>query len=578
MTTQITFSPEPMMSEVVATLMKHPRISTRRLQEQVSALKTAEEWSGKRLQHIQASVSALRDLFEPLESKALGVSRKRLANVKSLCLSALAKSEALSGSLAKRAQRRPKPPEWAELWNKLRLPVQQNSLSRLVNWCSRAGIAPHEVNSRVMDRVMADMANTSLRPNQYQVRRTMTKTWNEIGDIFPEKNLQKVAVPPSRLRRTRIPIASLPQGFMDDWHDFACWANGNDVFADKRRPHPLKQSTLDIMFCRVHLAASLLVATGVDVASIWSLSDLVGIDTFKKILRQLHAKTKGQPNYDAFFTATSLIQIAREWVKVAPDHLEKMKGLIKVLPRPEFEMSRKNKLLVMKFNDPVLYERYLTAPDKIWHEIQSGCKRGRLRLAEAQAALALSVLMYMPIRLGNLTSLAFDEHMFLRQDGTSTLLITAAETKTKEDVEFDIPPEVATRLIEYRDVIAPAVIGRRPKYLFSNVDGSVKGFAGVRYLVQRYLKLYVGIHMNPHAFRHLAAKLILDQNPGGHVVVQHLLGHKSLATTATFYAGRDTPRAGRHHHALLTKALDERRANQARSKVARPSRRASAQA
>ncbi|MER8601015.1 tyrosine-type recombinase/integrase [Mesorhizobium sp. M1339] len=424
---------------------------------------------------------------------------------------------------------------------------------------------------------MADMANTSLRPNQYQVRRTMTKIWNEIGDIFPEKNLQKVAVPPSRLRRTRIPIASLPQGFMDDWHDFACWANGNDVFADKRRPHPLKQSTLDIMFCRVHLAASLLVATGVDVASIWSLSDLVAIDTFKKILRQLHAKTKGQPNYDAFFTATSLIQIAREWVKIAPDHLAKMKELIKVLPRPEFEMSRKNKLLVLKFNDPVLYERYLTAPDKIWHEIQRGCKRGRLRLAEAQAALALSVLMYMPIRLGNLTSLAFDEHLFLRQDGTSTLLITAAETKTKEDVEFDIPPAVATRLIEYRDVIAPAVIGRKPKYLFSNVDGSVKGFAGVRYLVQRYLKLYVGIHMNPHAFRHLAAKLILDQNPGGHVVVQHLLGHKSLATTATFYAGRDTPRAGRHHHALLTKALDERRANRARSKVARPSRRASAQ-
>ncbi len=112
-------------------------------------------------------------------------------------------------------------------------------------------------------------------------------------------------------------------------------------------------------------------------------------------------------------------------------------------------------------------------------------------------------------------------------------------------------------------MIVPAVTGLRPKHLFCNVDGSIKGLANTRYLIQRYLKQYVGIHMNPHAFRHLAAKFILDNNPGAHVVVQHLLGHKKLATTATFYAGVDTVRAGRHHQALLEEAIAER-------KVARP--------
>ncbi|TIL48247.1 MAG: hypothetical protein E5Y87_01020, partial [Mesorhizobium sp.] len=150
---------------------------------------------------------------------------------------------------------------------------------------------------------------------------------------------------------------------------------------------------------------------------------------------------------------------------------------------------------------------------------------------------------------------------FLREAGTSTLMLSADETKTGENLEFDIPPNLAARLLEYRNVIAPAVIGHEPKHLFANDDGSVKGFASVRYLVQRYFKRYVGMHMNPHAFRHLAAKFILDSSPGGHMVVQHLLGHKKLETTATFYAGLDTLRAGRHHHALLTKALDESRAN-----------------
>src|SRR5690606_25294274 len=124
-------------------------------------------------------------------------------------------------------------------------------------------------------------------------------------------------------------------------------------------------------------------------------------------------------------------------VKVSPEHIAEMKDLMTVLPRPELAMSRKNDLLMMKFDDPALHERYLTAPDKLWIEVQAGRRDGRWRLAQAQAALALSVLMYMPIRLRNLTALAFDEHLFVRPEGTSTLLLSAEETKTGHKLEFD---------------------------------------------------------------------------------------------------------------------------------------------
>ena len=237
--------------------------------------------------------------------------------------------------------------------------------------------------------------------------------------------------------------------------------------------------------------------------------------------------------------------------------MAELKALAKKLPRPIFEMTQKNKRLVTKFDDAEMRRRFLTAPSRMWADVQNSDRRGRLHLAEAQAALGIEILMTMALRLGNLTALAFEEHLFLRKGGTSTLIVPADETKTGHGVEFDIPPDLAARLMEYHDEIAPQVIGHAPKYLFCNTDGTVKGFAVVRYLVQRYLKMYVGVHMNPHAFRHLAAKFILDQSPGAHVLVQHLLGHKKVETTATFYAGLDTRRAGRHHQALLARAMDE---------------------
>jgi site-specific recombinase XerC len=83
----------------------------------------------------------------------------------------------------------------------------------------------------------------------------------------------------------------------------------------------------------------------------------------------------------------------------------------------------------------------------------------------------------------------------------------------------------------------------------------LKGFATVQYLVKRYLKLYLGIHMNPHGYRHLAAKFLLDESPGAYREVQELLGHKKLETTAIFYAGLDTRRAGGLHASLLDAAL-----------------------
>jgi site-specific recombinase XerD len=54
------------------------------------------------------------------------------------------------------------------------------------------------------------------------------------------------------------------------------------------------------------------------------------------------------------------------------------------------------------------------------------------------------------------------------------------------------------------------------------------------------------LRVNPHLFRHVTAKLYLDQNPGSYEVVRRVLGHRSIDTTTAFYTGLETSAAVRH--------------------------------
>jgi len=46
--------------------------------------------------------------------------------------------------------------------------------------------------------------------------------------------------------------------------------------------------------------------------------------------------------------------------------------------------------------------------------------------------------------------------------------------------------------------------------------------------------------MNAHLFRHLAAMLWLDANPGGYEAARRLLGHSSVSKTINVYSGLET--------------------------------------
>ena len=547
------------LDAVRAAIYQNHAVAFEKRRRAIEALEQLERLTGKSLIDLPADVPRIAKAIDDLDLKCIDASPELLAQVKIRIRNAIALSKLVpnvvmsTGSSAKKTQ------EWEVFSRYIETNVMRNGLQRLIVWCGRMHIAPREVDDALITRFMADLRRTSQRKHLYRVHRATTRFWNEMAASFPELGLQSVAVPAAYNPQKRIAIGAFPSSLLADWESFVAWARGDDEFATDMRPVRLASSSLEVMFRRVHLAANALVRSGVAIDSIRMLCDLTSVEAFRGILSQRHKDVGGKATFDNYGMAQNLVLIAHEWVKVSPEVLAKLKELKKRMPRPALEMSEKNRSLVLQFDDVDLVARFVQVPDKIWATVQrrleAGKRLSRNDLAQAQAALGLAILMNMPIRLSNLTALTFGEHILIREGMPSTLFLGQEDTKTFNNVEFEIPAWLVDWLVEYRDCLAPRVIGSQPSVLFSNVDGSAKGFMAVRYLVQRYLKLHLGLHVHPHAYRHLAAKFILDESPGAYRVVQELLGHKKLETSMNFYAGLNTRRAGQLHTQLLERSL-----------------------
>ena len=105
----------------------------------------------------------------------------------------------------------------------------------------------------------------------------------------------------------------------------------------------------------------------------------------------------------------------------------------------------------------------------------------------------------------------------------------------------------------------PLLDGANSDWLF---PGNTKSAAREAKRLRHAIKLCVltvgaGREWHPHLFRHLAAMMILTNDPGAHGQVQTILGHKDIATTIKFYAGMEKPAAFRHFGSLVSTLRDE---------------------
>ncbi len=547
------------LADVDAALAHITGMSPIRRRDLRSATRRVARLLGQELAQIPLDLPTIGRRLAGCMPAAAGLTDKTLANVKSGFLAAVKASRLGPINAPSRSDLSP---SWRKLLGQLPSKRERLGLSRLARWCSGQAIEPREVDDAVLSDFIGAVRQGTLHRKLNQLHRNVAKIWNEVAERSRGWRLQGVSVPSFRQPSRRMDRSLLAQSFRDDLEAYSSWSSGSDLFAEDARPRPLAPQTIKLHQNHVFAAVTALVESGHSRTAITSLGDLVTIENFKRILRRRHEMVSGKENVFNRDLATTLVEIARRWVKLDDAAVGELRRLAGKVPAPLPGLTVKNKERLRQFDDPENLRRLIDLPERLWAEVKRDKDPSFRTLLKAQAALAIGMACYMPIRPQNLWALKFDEHIFLHEGrgSTSTLELPAAEVKNKTEVAFDIPGHLAKMLIEYRKRLAPKVIGKRPDRIFIKADGSAKNQWAVAWLIRTVLRRRAGLQLSGQGFRHLSAKTILDREPGSFETVRQLLGHKSLRTTVGAYAGISSRRAARHHEQLLQQALERQNA------------------
>jgi hypothetical protein len=165
-------------------------------------------------------------------------------------------------------------------------------------------------------------------------RRTLLLTrrnWNRAADQFPHWPKVKFTVQYNLDHRYALPWDSFDPRFAAEVERRAHLLLHPDP-TDEGAPHPIKQVTADRQRYRIRrLASALVPTTGRDPKSITSVADLVEVESARAVLtfilkRLMAGDLSLQTSMDTFLLARFLYTLARDWVGVSGDHLEKLRA------------------------------------------------------------------------------------------------------------------------------------------------------------------------------------------------------------------------------------------------------------
>lgn len=213
---------------------------------------------------------------------------------------------------------------------------------------------------------------------------------------------------------------------------------------------------------------------------------------------------------------------------------------------------------------------FLQLPETLFKPLESKLRRSKALTAaervDGLTAIAIAILQVCPIRRANLVEgLRIggpDPSMSIPTDPRQPIRIRISRSETKtgaRDIAAELPVGVSRRIRVYVDKIRPQLmvaVGSDPDnpYLFPAKGQSPRSGTLVLKNISGRAWKRGGIRLDCHVFRHIAAKIVLDQDPSAIPLVSQILSHASITTTLSYYAKiNDVISQRLYHQALASK-------------------------
>jgi integrase len=516
-----------------------------------SALSSLARWVGRPLELVSANPASLRPQLAKLSAARLGVKRKRLQNVVSgvnVCLRRY-------GTVA------PKTPLNA-FWRKLRAAIPdkyvRNGTVAFARYCSERGIGPTEVSDEISQSFLRYLEEETLRKNPKGIHRTTVRLWNCLAD--KDIDLPRLALPDYRKPKITLAEIAFQPSLIADIDTYCRWLRGDLLFNERPPPNVCRSSTVNLRRKQLVVLASAAVRRGVPITEICNLSDLTSKRVAQAAIEGMFDLGHKQQSQYVQDLIKALYSVHKHWVKGLPDDLEWYRDILRRLPSPEIGLTEKNRTLLRFFDDSSTIKKLLDLPECLYRRAESGRLNDRRSAVLFQVALAIDILTYAPIRIGNLIAIELTRNIQLPNHANehAFIVIPPEQVKNNVSLEFRLNDRLTRRLTTYVTQYLPQLGGADCTWLFPGASpGHQKSSRTLSQQLTETIDRELGIRMTPHQFRHLAAKLYLDRNPGNYEVIRRTLGHKNMKTTVNFYAGLETNAATKAYDETIRKLREE---------------------
>jgi integrase len=324
-------------------------------------------------------------------------------------------------------------------------------------------------------------------------------------------------------------------------------------------PRRLRDRTIEAYRYQLRRFASILVHKGHAAEQITSLAYLVEPEHVEDGLRFILARHDNKRTPTAFELAALLSKVAKHWVKAPAETVELIKRYARNV-RPQKEgIAAKSRQRLAPLRDEKNLARLFLLPAKIWTEIEKRDNGTRKDALLGQLAIALMILTYAPIRVGNLAGLQIQRNLRWSGPGTSSALvidIDGSDVKNSQALSFPLPPARAEMVRLYLSKYQPRLSTSPSAYLFpSDIPGQPKRADTLGKQLSRLILETLGLEVNPHLYRHLVHLVVLNRYPGAYAMISRILGHKSLQTAISNYACEDIAIAMRTFQELVNDSM-----------------------
>jgi integrase len=314
--------------------------------------------------------------------------------------------------------------------------------------------------------------------------------------------------------------------------------------------------------CRTELiaAARMAVRIGIPIANLASLGALLHPEVAERVIDAYWAADGEEPSIYTIELGQKFLSIARETGCVDEagiERLDEVRASLDIHRRDG--LTEKNQAIVRQVLSGNIWAEVINLPTVLMAQARSLQEHAPVKAAvTAQIAVAIAILTFAPVRLGNLAHIRLDENLIKPGglDSPYMLVFRRYDVKNRQDLQHPFDAELTALIDEYIHRFRSTLLrGSNELWLFPGENGGCKGSTTLGDQITQRIEKAIGLCITPHQFRHAAAAIYLKHHPGDYETVRRILGHRNIQTTIKFYCGLETLYANKHFGDLLRREM-----------------------